>query len=134
MWMGTIYAVSAQPSLPSVPGLWDLLLKKLMHAAAYGVLALLILRALRGTWSHEGPIRWASCILSLAYALSDEYHQTFVPGRNGNLVDVAVDAAGIAAAMVFDWRLRAKLARVALASRSESAQTGDPGERGPGPV
>ena len=132
--MGTIFAVSAQPSLPSVPGLWDLVLKKLMHAAAYGVLTVLILRALRGYWSHGGLIRWVSSVLSLVYALSDECHQTFVPGRNGNLVDVAVDAAGIAAAIVFDWRRQAKRARAALASRSESAQTGDPGERGPGPV
>ncbi|MGD2145260.1 MAG: VanZ family protein [Anaerolineae bacterium] len=104
IWMGTIFAVSAHPTLPSVPGFWDLLVKKVLHAAAYGVLMGLILRALRGYWSDAALIRLASSGLSLAYALSDEYHQTLVPGRNGNLLDVAVDAVGIAAVMVIDWR------------------------------
>lgn len=104
IWMGMIFIVSAQPTLPSVPGRWDSLLKKTMHALAYGVLTGLTMRALRGYWSDEGLIRLFSVGLAVAYALSDEYHQTFVPGRNGNLIDVAVDAVGIAGAIVLDWR------------------------------
>ncbi|MGD8967340.1 MAG: VanZ family protein [Anaerolineae bacterium] len=104
LWMGLIFVFSAQPSLPSVPGRWDVLLKKTMHALAYGVLAGLIVRALRGYWSDDGLIRLVSIGLALAYALSDEYHQTFVPGRDGNLIDVAADAVGMAGAMVLDRR------------------------------
>jgi VanZ family protein len=102
--MGLIFVFSAQPTLPSVPGRWDLLLKKTMHVLAYGVLTALLMRALRGYWSDGGLIRVVSIGLSLAYALSDEYHQTFVPGRDGNLIDVAVDAVGIAGAIALDWR------------------------------
>jgi len=35
----------------------------------------------------------------------DEYHQTFVQGRNGKLLDVIVDGAGAAGAMLLDWWL-----------------------------
>jgi VanZ family protein len=102
--MALIFTVSAQPVLPSVPGWWDVLLKKTMHALAYGVLTWLIMRAMRGYGSDHGVIRPVSIGLALAYALSDEYHQTFVPGRDGNLVDVAVDVVGIAWAIALDWR------------------------------
>jgi VanZ family protein len=104
--MGLIFIVSAQPTLPSVPGLWDLLLKKTMHALAYGVLAALLMRALRGYWSDERWIRLVSIGVSVAYALSDEFHQTLVPGRDGNLIDVAVDAVGVIVATALDWRWR----------------------------
>jgi VanZ family protein len=104
--MGIIFLVSDQPALPSIPGWWDSLVKKTMHALAYGVLALLILRALRGYWSDERAIRLASIGLAVAYAVSDEYHQTFVPGRDGNMIDVIVDAAGVVGATALDWGRR----------------------------
>jgi len=132
--MGTIFAVSAQPTLPCVPGFWDLLVKKVLHAAAYGVLMGLVLRGLRGYWSRAGLIRVVSSGLSVAYALSDEYHQTLVAGRNGNMVDVLVDAVGIAAATVIDWRRQAQEVGAAPVSLSESGRKGDPGERRSGPA
>ena len=33
-------------------------------------------------------------IFSIFYAASDEFHQTFVPGRDGNIVDVLIDSSG----------------------------------------
>jgi VanZ family protein len=102
--MGLIFFVSAQPSLPSVPAWWDLILKKSMHALAYGVLTCLYLRALRGTWRDDRRIRIASVALAVAYALSDEYHQTFVLGRNGNWVDVTIDSVGVLGVTFLDWR------------------------------
>jgi VanZ family protein len=107
--MGLIFVLSAQPDLPRAPGPWvDLLLKKAGHAAAYGVLAWLYLRALRHG-SAQGDtrvvVRLASAGLAVVYALSDEYHQTLVPGRNGNLLDVAIDGAGAGVAMLLDWGL-----------------------------
>lgn len=104
IWMGVIFIFSAQPTLPSVPGWWDSVLKKTMHALAYGVLTGLFLRALRGYQCDAGLIRLISIGLAAAYALGDEYHQTLVPGRDGNLIDVAVDGIGIAGAILLDWR------------------------------
>lgn len=100
--MALIFVISAQPALPSAPGRWDALLKKTMHALAYGILTWLYLRALRGHWRDERMIRVVSVMLALAYAVSDEYHQTFVPGRSGGWVDVVIDGLGILGATLLD--------------------------------
>lgn len=106
-WMGLLFFLSAQPDLPHAPGPWlDTLIKKTGHAFVYGVLAWLYLRALRHRSLENDAstaLRIVSVGLAVAYALSDEYHQTFVPGRNGNLFDVAVDGVGVCAVMFLDW-------------------------------
>ena len=97
-WMGLIFSLSAQPDLPSAPSPWsDILLKKIGHALGYGILAWLYLRALRENVHHPQAL---SLALTVLYALSDEYHQTFVPGRNGTLWDVGVDGLGALGAML----------------------------------
>ncbi|HEX40704.1 MAG TPA: VanZ family protein [Phycisphaerales bacterium] len=111
-WMGLIYVLSDQPDLPHAPGPWlDMALKKGAHAAAYGILAWFYLRLLRhraGARRSGTALRVVSIALVVMYALSDEYHQTFVPGRNGNWFDVGVDSAGAVAAMLLDrwWERR----------------------------
>ena len=83
----------------------DVLLKKGCHVLIYGVLAWLFWRALRHH-SDASTLLRAVCVgLTIVYGLSDEYHQTFVPGRNGKLLDVIVDGAGAAGAMLLDWWL-----------------------------
>jgi len=108
--MGLIFFVSGQPTVPSVPGRWDLLVKKTMHVLAYAILTWLYLRALAdrqrrddGTW-----MRAVSAGIALLYALSDEYHQTFVPGRHGSLVDVAIDGIGVIGVILLDGACRSE--------------------------
>ena len=93
--MGLIFALSAQPDLGTGLGGWDLVLRKLAHMAIFGLLYLLWLRALRR------PL--AAGAITLAYAVSDEWHQTFVEGRSGSPVDVAIDVAGMLVAAAL-WR------------------------------
>jgi len=102
LWMGLIFFLSSRPDLPHYPdALVDHVLKKAGHVAEYAILAFLYLRAL-----SEKPRRiriqplLGSFVLSSLYALSDEYHQTFVPGRNGDLVDMIIDALGALAALL----------------------------------
>ena len=112
-WMGLLFVLSSQPTLPSAPGRWDVLLKKAGHVLAYGVLAWLYRRALcqrLGEGRAPATLRVVSIGLAVAYGLSDEYHQTFVPGRNGNLLDVAVDGGGACGAMLLDWWLERRQA------------------------
>jgi VanZ family protein len=90
--MALIFALSAQPNLNSGLGVWDLILRKLAHMAAFGVLWLLWQRAL------GRPVTAAA--ITLAYAATDELHQSFVDGRNGSPVDVAIDAAGVGLAVL----------------------------------
>lgn len=99
-WMVAIYVFSDQPDLPAVPGPWlDFAIKKLLHAASYGVLAGLWWRALVGA-GLANPVGWAF-VLTVMYAFSDEWHQTFVHGRTGRLRDVAIDAAGALVALAW---------------------------------
>jgi len=102
LWMGVIFIVSAQPTLPYYPDtLLDLILKKAAHMIEYGILAFLLWRALsrgRGTLSWSALV--TAFVVSVLYAASDEYHQSFVPGRNGTPVDVGIDAVGALVALL----------------------------------
>ena len=94
--MALIFALSAMPDLSSGLGTWDLVLRKLAHMAAFGLLWLLWQRALR----QPGT----AALITLAYAATDEYHQSFVTGRHGTPVDWAIDAAGVGLAVLAWWR------------------------------
>ena len=107
--MALIFFLSAQPDLSSGLGAWDLVLRKMAHAFLFGTLTLLWLRALGPSTSRA--LAWA-VVITLLYAISDEFHQTFVEGRSGRLLDVAVDAVGIVLAVLIartnrlSWRWR----------------------------
>jgi len=71
-------------------------IRKMGHVTEYFVLGLLLFRAFRGTSQHQWNIRWAILAASAAafYALTDEYHQSFVSTRTASLSDVGIDSAG----------------------------------------
>jgi VanZ family protein len=97
LWAGLIFALSSIPSLGTGLGTWDLLLRKLAHASEYAVLGFLLVRAV----GRELP----AVLLGVAYALSDEVHQHFVPGRQGAVYDVAIDAIGVLAGVYLVGRI-----------------------------
>ena len=94
--MGVIFAFSSVPDLGTGLGGWDLLLRKLAHTAEYALLGVLLARATGRT----GP----ALLLGTLYAVSDEIHQTFVPGRIGSPLDVAIDTVGVAVGVAL-WQL-----------------------------
>ena len=87
--MALIFFLSAQPDLNSGLGTWDTVLRKLAHMAEFGLLWMLWWRALG--YGHPGP----SIAITLAYAASDEIHQSFVDGRHGSPWDFAIDSLGV---------------------------------------
>jgi VanZ family protein len=101
--MGLIYFLSAQPDLNSGLGLVDEIGRKVVHMTEYGVLWWLWCRAL-GFGTRAAIVAAA---ITLAYAATDEFHQTFVHGRNGSPVDWLIDAGGVAVA----WALTLVWAR-----------------------
>ena len=119
--MGAIFFMSAQPDLSTGLGFWDLILRKLAHLSVYALLTLLWWRALA---PYTGRALAAAAAISFLYAISDEYHQSFVEGRNGSPVDVAIDSAGIGLALLltrsgwFRRRVRPFAARPRGASRT----------------
>ena len=73
--------------------------RKAAHVTEYAALALLIWRALRRPVRGDPrPWRWREAWLALAgaalFAVSDEIHQAYVPGREGRALDVLIDSAG----------------------------------------
>ena len=104
--MAAIFALSAQPDLSTDLGAIDLVLRKLAHMTEYGLLWWLWLRAL----GEERPL--AAAGIAIAYAATDELHQSHVEGRHGTPVDVGIDAVGIAAAWALT-RARARARRPA---------------------
>jgi len=95
--MGVIFAFSAQPSLDSGLGVIDLIGRKLIHFAEYALLCFLWWRPLATVTTPRRAALYAFLIAS-GYALTDEFHQSFVEGRHGTPVDWLIDSAGAAAA------------------------------------
>ena len=104
MLMVVIFVLSAQPDLNSGLGTIDLIGRKIIHAASYGVLWWLWQRAL----GVRSPL--PAALITIAYAISDEYHQSFVEGRHGSPIDVLIDTAGVAIAIAVHARRRAPAA------------------------
>ena len=95
LWAGVIFAFSSIPDLGTGLGTWDLVLRKLAHAAEFALLGALLLRAL--------AVERTALALGAAYAVTDELHQHFVPGRLASPYDVLIDAVGVAIGVAL-WR------------------------------
>ncbi len=95
LWAAVIFAFSAVHDLGTGLETWDLVLRKLAHAAEFALLGALLLRALGAERPALG--------LGIAYAASDEVHQLFVAGRHASPFDVLIDAVGVALGVAV-WR------------------------------
>jgi VanZ family protein len=108
-----IFALSAQPNLHVTEGGLDLVLRKCAHLAVYALLAMACVRGLAHHRLGQRAQLLGAGAIALAYAITDEFHQTFVPGRTGAPRDVAIDLIGIAAGLLIlsrNLRLRARVA------------------------
>ncbi len=93
VYSGIIFSVSSIPDLktPSVAGLSD----KVYHFLEYGFFSLLVVRAFYGTTDFKWKkiLLWA-VVFCAVYAVSDEFHQYFVPGRECDFLDWLADVSG----------------------------------------
>ncbi|NOR25600.1 MAG: hypothetical protein GQ542_14680 [Desulforhopalus sp.] len=112
--MGTIFFLSHQPgdslTLPLLPGS-----DKLAHMLAYGVLAGTVLFALSEHQKNTKPriVMVFTVAFCLFHGLSDEFHQSFIPGRTASVYDLVADCAGaaMACALWAKWRKRTRIIR-----------------------
>lgn len=75
--------------------MWVAIPDYVLHATAYAGLAVVWYVALRRFWRLEPtPATWIALAISLAYGVSDEFHQSFVPGRHPSWTDVLADVVG----------------------------------------
>ena len=107
--MSVIFYFSSQPDLKSeLPTLWDFIFRKIAHISEFFVLAYFLFRAVqayRPTWVFNVL---TTSIMSILYAGFDEFHQTFTPGRNGNIFDVGIDGIGVIAFIILLYVYRRK--------------------------
>jgi|LGVF01.1.fsa_nt_gb VanZ family protein len=99
LMMGAIFFFSSLPAgrVPSF-GEWDLLIKKAGHASGYALLGLAYYFALPPRLSKG--FRWILALfMAVLFALSDEFHQSFVQDRNSSIIDVGIDTIGAAIAL-----------------------------------
>jgi len=99
LWVFLIFILSGIPNLKSgLVDVYDLILRKAAHIFEYAVLSILILRiGLRKekNISNRRMVYIITLIFGIFYAFLDEYHQSFIIGRSGNLFDVIIDSIGI---------------------------------------
>jgi len=77
----------------------DYPVRKAAHASEYAILGILLTGAIldiRKPWKRQLP----AFLIGAVYAASDEFHQLFVPGRSGQIRDVMIDSAGVAAGII----------------------------------
>lgn len=80
--------------MPVFPSPWEFIVKKGSHLLVYALLALLTLRAFRlQQWTLDTALI-ASLVVTVIYAASDEFHQSFVAGRGASLRDIGIDTTG----------------------------------------
>jgi VanZ family protein len=79
------------------------LIRKAGHLTEYAILALLAARAFRTSSRELLRARWfwVSLLFVIAYSLSDEFHQSFVPSRTASIYDSMIDTLGGLTALVF---------------------------------
>lgn len=94
--MALIFAISSISTLPTLPGNPS---DKLEHFVEYGILGVLLVRAIGG-WRRSAPaarVVVIAIVIAAVYGVADEGHQYFVPGRGSDWRDALADAIGASA-------------------------------------
>lgn len=101
--MGTIFMLSSRQNISVSEELFiNFLFFKTLHMIEYAVLNFLTFRALFKTTDFKFPDQLAIAFLvAVAYGITDEIHQTFVPSRSGSFRDIGIDLIGITSMYIF---------------------------------
>ncbi|TAN58079.1 hypothetical protein EPN15_02170 [Patescibacteria group bacterium] len=100
LWAGMIFYFSSIPDLRSgLPDIFDIVFRKIAHAGEFGILAILLWRAILSSsflQSKQSTINVIVIVIIIVilYAITDEIHQGFVPGRVASPIDVLIDSFG----------------------------------------
>lgn len=107
LWASIIFLFSSQTTLPGFEeSAYDFILKKAAHIFVYFILYLLVFRGIHLTIhpQHKNTLLLLPFFICLFYAISDEFHQSFVPGRYSTLRDIGYDMLGVGIAFLKKYR------------------------------
>ena len=95
LWMLVIFSFSSFPTVKTSQVYWqDFIVKKLAHIIEYGILTTLSYRALINSSVGKKKAVFLSIAFAVLYGASDEFHQSFTPGREPRVRDVLFDTFG----------------------------------------
>jgi len=101
IWMIVLFVLSSIPS-NDLPEVGFYLSDKLAHLIVYFILGVLLgWRIKRGRVDSKGLCWRNSFFIGIFYAIFDEVHQIFVPGRQFDIWDITFDIIGIFLGIVF---------------------------------
>ena len=106
--LAVVFWLSSLSVVPAAHYFWD----KLLHVTGYAVLGTLALRAFHGGFERPrlAPTMYAALAVIL-WGISDEIHQSFVPGRDASPWDVLADVVGFVIATLLFATLTLRSAR-----------------------
>jgi len=95
LYAALIFILSANPSISPPPGF--VLEDKIYHFIEYGIFSFLLFLAFYHSRREflKKNVFLLCCIIGMTYGLSDEIHQSFVPGRSCEFLDFVADCLGI---------------------------------------
>ena len=100
LWAAVIFFFSSLAQIKvSEFFVWYFIAKKIAHILEYAILFTLILQATRKNWV-------LTFFVTMLYAVSDEFHQSFVPGRTSTFYDLGFDLSGANIAAYTLWKLQ----------------------------
>lgn len=111
LWAALIFFLSGRPGLKVAEGVYDFLTRKPAHILEYLILTILLVRAFLSGWPKifaslkEAQVWILSVAIAVLYGALDEFHQLFVPQREGKISDVFFDSFGALFGIIILWRL-----------------------------
>ncbi|WP_060535621.1 VanZ family protein [Paenibacillus bovis] len=90
---------------------WEFFIRKAGHVSEFALLTFLLIRVFSLlTDARYAPLLWAG-LVAYAYAMTDEWHQTWIAGRTGHFSDTLIDAIGIVLMVVIYMLIRRRRSR-----------------------
>ena len=112
IWMSLIFYFSSLPASSTGPDtLTFKVISKMIHFIIFGILSMLCLYSLKWRRPLQRTSIWVfilSLFLTIIYAITDEYHQSFSPGRYPSVKDIILDASGAIAFLGITYKLTGK--------------------------
>jgi hypothetical protein len=109
IWAILIFSFSSK-SVPTTSEVYwqDFVIKKTAHIIEYAIFSVLIYRGFINSGVNQKQARLYSVLLAIIYALTDEFHQSFTPGRQPRIRDVIIDTIGAGLGIYSLWKLLPK--------------------------
>ncbi|MEG1705249.1 MAG: VanZ family protein [Clostridia bacterium] len=82
------------------------IVRKLAHFSIYAIGGILILSHINVSYENLKYKKTIALIIGIIYAITDEIHQLFIPGRSGNIKDICIDSLGVATGILLIYLVR----------------------------